>query len=30
LRAMTSDDKEYIQLNEISSRGHHVDFTFRP
>jgi hypothetical protein len=29
-RAMTSDDKEYIQLNEISSRGHHIDFTFRP
>ena len=29
-RALTSDDKEYIQLNEISSRGHRVDFTFRP
>jgi hypothetical protein len=29
-RARTSDDKDSLQLDEISSRGHHIDFTFRP
>jgi hypothetical protein len=29
-RAVTADGKDSIQLQEVSSRGHHIDFTFRP